>query len=43
MQNPDAHPWLAQPGFRTPSMLFGPDFVLGLPGVERTDEEAAAV
>ena len=26
----------AQPGFRTPSMVFGPDFVLELEGTERT-------
>jgi short subunit dehydrogenase-like uncharacterized protein len=28
-----------QPGFQTPSMVFGPDFVLGLEGVVRKDEE----
>jgi short subunit dehydrogenase-like uncharacterized protein len=28
------------PGFRTPAMAFGPDFVLDLPGVSRTDEPA---
>lgn len=27
----------ADPGFQTPSRAFGPDFVLDLPGVERTD------
>ena len=27
----------AEPGFRTPSMLFGPDFILEFDGVERTD------
>jgi short subunit dehydrogenase-like uncharacterized protein len=26
-----------QPGFRTPSMVFGPDFILEFEGVERTD------
>jgi len=26
------------PGFQTPSRLLGPDFVLELPGVTRTDE-----
>ncbi len=26
-----------KPGFQTPSLLYGPDFVLGFPGVERTD------
>jgi short subunit dehydrogenase-like uncharacterized protein len=26
------------PGFQTPARLFGPDFVLGLPGVRRIDE-----
>ncbi len=28
----------APPGFRTPSLAYGPDFVLELPGVSRTDE-----
>ena len=28
----------APPGFQTPSLAYGPDFVLELPGVERTDE-----
>jgi short subunit dehydrogenase-like uncharacterized protein len=28
----------APPGFQTPSLAYGPDFVLGLPGVARTDE-----
>jgi short subunit dehydrogenase-like uncharacterized protein len=28
------------PGFRTPAMAFGPDFVLDLPGVARTDGPA---
>jgi short subunit dehydrogenase-like uncharacterized protein len=28
----------APPGFNTPSLAYGPDFVLGLPGVSRTDE-----
>jgi short subunit dehydrogenase-like uncharacterized protein len=28
----------ASPGFQTPSLAFGPDFVLELPGVLRTDE-----
>jgi short subunit dehydrogenase-like uncharacterized protein len=28
----------APPGFRTPSTAYGPDFVLGLEGVNRTDE-----
>jgi short subunit dehydrogenase-like uncharacterized protein len=28
------------PGYRTPAMAFGPDFVLELPGVTRTDEAA---
>ena len=27
----------AKPGFRTPSMAFGPEFVLGLDGVRRED------
>lgn len=27
-----------RPGFQTPSLAFGPDFVLGLEGVTRTDE-----
>ena len=27
----------AQPGFQTPSRAFGADFILGIPGVERTD------
>jgi short subunit dehydrogenase-like uncharacterized protein len=27
----------AQPGFRTPAMVFGADFILGFDGVERTD------
>ena len=27
----------ARPGFRTPAEVFGPDFVLGLPGVRRED------
>jgi short subunit dehydrogenase-like uncharacterized protein len=26
-----------RPGFQTPSKVFGPDFVLGLEGVERED------
>lgn len=26
-----------RPGFQTPSSIYGPDFVLGFPGVERTD------
>jgi short subunit dehydrogenase-like uncharacterized protein len=26
-----------QPGFRTPAMVFGADFILGFPGVTRTD------
>jgi short subunit dehydrogenase-like uncharacterized protein len=26
------------PGFQTPGRLFGPDFILGVPGVERSDE-----
>lgn len=28
----------APPGFQTPSLAYGPDFVLEVPGVERTDE-----
>jgi short subunit dehydrogenase-like uncharacterized protein len=28
----------AAPGFQTPGRLFGPDFILGIPGVERRDE-----
>jgi short subunit dehydrogenase-like uncharacterized protein len=28
----------AQPGFRTPAMVFGADFILGFDGVTRTDE-----
>jgi short subunit dehydrogenase-like uncharacterized protein len=28
----------AMPGFQTPGRLFGPDFILGVPGVERRDE-----
>jgi short subunit dehydrogenase-like uncharacterized protein len=28
----------APPGYQTPSLAFGPDFVLEVPGVERTDE-----
>jgi short subunit dehydrogenase-like uncharacterized protein len=28
----------APPGFQTPSLAYGPDFVLGLPGVSRTDD-----
>ena len=28
----------APPGFQTPSLAYGSDFVLGLPGVSRTDE-----
>jgi len=28
----------APPGFKTPSLAYGPDFVLELPGVARTDE-----
>jgi short subunit dehydrogenase-like uncharacterized protein len=27
----------AKPGFQTPSLAFGADFILGIPGVERTD------
>jgi short subunit dehydrogenase-like uncharacterized protein len=27
----------ARPGFRTPAEVFGPDFILGLPGVRRED------
>lgn len=30
-------PTVARPGFHTPSTLFGPDFVLEVPGVERVD------
>ncbi len=30
----------SQPGFRTPSMAFGADFILGFDGVTRTDEAA---
>jgi len=26
------------PGFQTPSRAYGPDFILGIPGVERRDE-----
>ena len=29
------------PGYHTPATAFGPDFVLELPGVTRTDEPAA--
>ncbi len=29
-----------EPGFQTPARLFGPDFVLGLPGVVREDLDA---
>jgi short subunit dehydrogenase-like uncharacterized protein len=29
-----------EPGFQTPARLFGPDFVLGLPGVAREDCDA---
>jgi short subunit dehydrogenase-like uncharacterized protein len=29
----------APPGFQTPSTAYGPDFVLGIPGVERKDED----
>jgi short subunit dehydrogenase-like uncharacterized protein len=29
----------SRPGFQTPSMVYGPDFVLGLEGVTREDEE----
>jgi short subunit dehydrogenase-like uncharacterized protein len=32
----------APPGFRTPSLAFGPDFVLGIEAVTRTDEAPAA-
>jgi short subunit dehydrogenase-like uncharacterized protein len=28
----------APPGYQTPSLAYGPDFVLDVPGVERTDE-----
>jgi short subunit dehydrogenase-like uncharacterized protein len=28
----------ARPGFQTPSLAYGPDFVLGIEGVTRTDE-----
>ena len=28
----------APPGYQTPSLAYGPDFVLEMPGVERTDE-----
>lgn len=28
------------PGFQTPATAFGPDFILGVPGVVRTDESA---
>lgn len=28
-----------KPGFQTPSLAFGPDFVLEIPGTRRTDEE----
>ena len=28
-----------EPGFQTPALAFGPDFVLGLPGVSRVDVE----
>lgn len=31
----------APPGFQTPSKAYGPDFVLSLPGVTRTDEPIA--
>ena len=30
----------AAPGYHTPATAFGPDFVLELPGVTRTDEPA---
>jgi short subunit dehydrogenase-like uncharacterized protein len=32
----------APPGFQTPALAYGPDFVLEIPGVERTDEWADA-
>ncbi len=28
----------APPGYQTPSLAYGADFVLDVPGVERTDE-----
>jgi hypothetical protein len=28
----------APPGYQTPSLAYGPDFVLEIPGVERKDE-----
>jgi short subunit dehydrogenase-like uncharacterized protein len=28
----------APPGYQTPSLAYGPDFVLEVPGVARTDE-----
>jgi short subunit dehydrogenase-like uncharacterized protein len=28
----------APPGFKTPSLVYGPDFVLTIPGVVREDE-----
>lgn len=28
-----------EPGYRTPASVFGPDFILGLPGTKRTDLE----
>jgi|CXWL01.1.fsa_nt_gi short subunit dehydrogenase-like uncharacterized protein len=31
----------AKPGFQTPSRAFGADFILSIPGVERTDEDEA--
>jgi len=31
-----------EPGFQTPSRLFGPDFILGFSGVSRTDAEVRA-
>ena len=30
----------AQPGFQTPSLAFGPDFILEFSGVKRQDVEA---
>jgi short subunit dehydrogenase-like uncharacterized protein len=32
-----AHDKAAQPGFRTPSLVFGADYILGVPGTTRTD------
>jgi short subunit dehydrogenase-like uncharacterized protein len=29
----------SRPGFQTPSRVYGPDFVLGLEGMTREDEE----